>query len=118
MRRSRHWPRSTPISISTIFSQLACLGVYMKLQTLKDAVRFGCREGFIQGPGGMGRKIVQHDPDLVGIWIVDIGQIAHAGSKILRGSLICYLHIPPRSVRIEEHEQIGGAVMVRRYSQS
>ena len=27
MRRSRHWPRSTPISISTMFSQLACLGV-------------------------------------------------------------------------------------------
>src|SRR6266700_30027 len=26
MRLSRHWQRSTPISISTIFSQLACLG--------------------------------------------------------------------------------------------
>ncbi|MEH2563491.1 hypothetical protein V1289_003118 [Bradyrhizobium sp. AZCC 2289] len=25
--RSRHWPRSTPISISTMLSQLACLGV-------------------------------------------------------------------------------------------
>ena len=27
MRRSRHWLRSTPISISTMLSQLACLGV-------------------------------------------------------------------------------------------
>jgi hypothetical protein len=27
MRRSRHWPRSTPISISTMLSQLTCLGV-------------------------------------------------------------------------------------------
>src|SRR5271166_345877 len=27
MRRSRHWPLSTPISISTMLSQLACLGV-------------------------------------------------------------------------------------------
>jgi hypothetical protein len=26
MRRSRHWLRSTPISISTMLSQLACLG--------------------------------------------------------------------------------------------
>src|ERR1700681_1016449 len=26
MRLSRHWLRSTPISISTMFSQLACLG--------------------------------------------------------------------------------------------
>jgi hypothetical protein len=26
IRRSRHWPRSAPISISTMFSQLACLG--------------------------------------------------------------------------------------------
>src|SRR4051812_41482535 len=25
--RSRHWPRKTPISISTMLSQLACLGV-------------------------------------------------------------------------------------------
>src|SRR5271154_3237142 len=25
--RSRHWPRRTPISISTMLSQLACLGV-------------------------------------------------------------------------------------------
>ena len=27
IRRSRHWPRKTPISISTMLSQLACLGV-------------------------------------------------------------------------------------------
>src|SRR3954465_8116094 len=27
IRRSRHCPRSTPISISTMLSQLACLGV-------------------------------------------------------------------------------------------
>ena len=26
MRLSRHWLRNTPISISTMFSQLACLG--------------------------------------------------------------------------------------------
>src|SRR5688500_14473133 len=30
MRRSRHWDRSTPISISTMFSQLACLGTKWK----------------------------------------------------------------------------------------
>jgi hypothetical protein len=39
MRRSRHRPRSTPISVSNIFIQLACLGV-MKLQPLKNAVCF------------------------------------------------------------------------------
>src|SRR3954466_4511345 len=41
-----------------------------------------------------------------------IGQIAHAGGKILRRSLLGDLHMPPRLVRIEEHEQIGGAVML------
>ncbi len=86
------------------------LGCVMKLQPLKNAVCFGCRECFVQGPGGVGRKIVHDDTDLVRMRIVDIGQIAHAHGKILRGSLICHLHMAPGSVRIKKHEQIGGAI--------
>src|SRR3954452_4869059 len=41
---------------------------------------------------------------------MNIRQIAHAGGKILRRSLLGDLHMPPRLVRIEEHEQISGAV--------
>src|SRR5207245_2081674 len=35
--RSRHWPRKTPISISTMLSQLACLGV--KWNSIRRKIR-------------------------------------------------------------------------------
>src|SRR4051794_19986108 len=41
---------------------------------------------------------------------MNVGQIAHAGGKILRHSLLGDRHMSPRLVRIEEHEQIGRAV--------
>jgi hypothetical protein len=73
----------------------------MKLQPLKNAVCFGCGESFVQSSGGVGRKIVDHDVDLVRIPTVDIGQIAHVDGKILRGSL--HLPMAPGSLRIKEH---------------
>jgi len=73
-------------------------------------VRFGCRESPVQSPGGVGRKIVQHDADPVRAWVVGIGQIAHADCKITRCAPLCHLHMTPGSVRIEKHEQIGRAI--------
>ena len=61
-------------------------------------------------PGGVGRKIVHHHADQIRVRIVDIGQIAHAGGEVVRGPLICHLHMAPRSVRVEKHEQIGRAI--------
>jgi hypothetical protein len=82
----------------------------MKLQALNNAVRFRRGEGFIQSAGGMGRKIVHHDADLLCVRIVNIGQTAHADSEILRRSPICHLHMAPGSMRIKKHEQIGRAI--------
>src|SRR4051812_46058240 len=82
----------------------------MEFQALEDAVRFRRREGVVQSTGGMGREIVLHDPDRRRIRVMNVGQIAHAGSKILRSPLRGDLHMSPRLVRIEEHEQISGAI--------
>jgi hypothetical protein len=41
--------RKTPISISTILSQLACLGGEVELQATQDAMSFWRRDGFIEG---------------------------------------------------------------------
>ena len=82
----------------------------MKLQPLEYAVRLGWAEGFIQCPGRMGRKIVQHHTDTLGVRIMNIGQITHTSGEIARGSLVCHLHVTPGFVRIEEHEQIGRAI--------
>jgi hypothetical protein len=47
-----------------------------------------------------------------------IGQIAHAGSKILRSPLRGDLHMSPRLVRIEDHEHpnLYGALGVKEFS--
>ena len=63
-----------------------------------------------RAPRRVGRKIVQHHADHVRIWIMRIDEIAHAHGKIPAGSLIRDLHMAPRLMRIEEHEQIGRAV--------
>ena len=87
----------------------------MKLQALENAVGFGWEEGVIQGLGRMGRKIVLHDPDQIGIRVMDIGQVAHAGGVILRRLVICHLHMPPRFCASRNTNRL--AVPLRRYSQ-
>src|ERR1700733_6422751 len=41
---------------------------------------------------------------------MNVGQITHAGGKILRPSLFGELHMPPPLMRIEKYKQIGRAV--------
>jgi hypothetical protein len=111
----------TDAPIQTLPAQYASLDLHhiqptgvlwgiMKLQALKDPMRFLCRECLVHGPGRVSGKIVHHDPDLVRIRVVGVGQIAHADSKVFRGPLICHLHMAPGSMRVEKHEQIGSAI--------
>src|SRR5438270_928155 len=58
----------------------------------------------------MSGQIVHHHADQVGGRVMNISQIAHAKSEVASGSMLCDLHMAPGSVRIEKHEQIGGAV--------
>src|SRR3984957_8359667 len=39
-----------------------------------------------------------------------IGQVAHALGEVTCGPLVRHLHMPPRFVHVEKHEQIGRAV--------
>src|SRR5260370_4461976 len=57
MRRSRHWPRRTPISISTMFSQLACFGVWWNSSRL--STRRAWADAALQAyVDGVGQKLV------------------------------------------------------------
>jgi hypothetical protein len=110
MRRSRHCPRNTPISISP-----PCSADWRAWVCNETPGAEGCGALFVPGmsrtePRGGSGEIVHHDPDLVCIRIVGIGQIAHADSKILGGSLVCHLHMAPGSMRVEKYEQISGAI--------
>jgi hypothetical protein len=81
MRRSRHWLRSRPISISTMLSWESYLGV-VELQVLQDAVRLGRRESLVERTRRMGRQIAEHDADQLGLGIVNVDEIAHAYSEV------------------------------------
>ena len=59
----------------------------------------------------MGGEIVHHNADQFGVRIMHVGQIAHADGEVARGSMASViLHMAPGPVRIEKHEQIGGAI--------
>ncbi len=95
MRRSRHWLRRMPISISTKLSQLACLGGVMELQPAQDAPRLRRGESLVKGARGVGGEIVQHDPDFLGLGEVHVGEFAHAQGEILRRAPIRDFHLAP-----------------------
>src|SRR5579863_7215106 len=83
MRRSRHWPRRTLISISIMLSQLACLvRDVVELQAAQHAARFMGGEGLIERSGRVGRQIVEDDADTVCFRAVNVSEFAHAGSEV------------------------------------
>jgi len=52
----------------------------------------------------MGRQIVHHDSDHVGLWIMDVDQITHAFGKVYRGALLGDLHSALWSMGVDEGE--------------
>jgi hypothetical protein len=58
----------------------------------------------------VGRQIVQHHPDALGLRIVEGGKVAHAVGKVVCRAPLGDLDLAPGAVRVEEDEQVGGAV--------
>src|ERR1700758_23804 len=86
------------------------LGRVMELQAAQDAMRLGRGEGFVEGPRGMRRQIVEHDADPLGLGIMKVHEITHAFGEVARGAAVGDLDRAPRLVGIEEDEEVGGAV--------
>jgi hypothetical protein len=59
----------TPISISTIFSQLACLRDVVELQAAQNAPGCVGREGLIERTGRMGQQVVEHHANALQVGI-------------------------------------------------
>src|SRR5258705_2806442 len=104
--RSRHWPRSTPISISTMLSQLACLGGVVELDAAQNSSGFGRRECLVEGAGRVGRQVVLHDPDAGGIGIMNIDEFAHALGVVFCRAPLGYLDLAPGPVHVDADEEI------------
>jgi hypothetical protein len=58
----------------------------------------------------MSREVVQHDPDLVGLGIVDVDEFAHAFGEVAGRPLLGDLDPAPGPVGIEKDEQVDRAV--------
>ena len=86
------------------------LGCVVEFQSSQNTVCLGRGECFIQGPGRVGRQVIQHHADQLRLWIVRVHQIAHTQGEILRSALRGDLHMTPRPMRVEEHEQVRRAV--------
>jgi predicted metal-dependent phosphotriesterase family hydrolase len=54
----------------------------VELQAAEDALGFWRWKGFVKCARGMGREIVENDPDDIGLRVMEIDQIAHACGKI------------------------------------
>ena len=86
------------------------LGGVVELEAAQDAASFGGREGLVEGAGRVGRQIVQHDADALGMGIVDIDEIAHALGEVFGGAPLGDLDVAPGPVDVDADEEIDRAV--------
>ena len=68
------------------------------------------RKGVIERTGGMGREVIEDDPDLLGLGIMDIEKLAHALGEVASRAMLGDLDLAPGAVRVEENEQIDRAI--------
>jgi hypothetical protein len=77
----RALPRGTPISISTMSSQLACLGC----SGPQDPASFGGLGGLVEGVGRADRQIILHDANTLGVGTMYVDERVHALGVIFGG---------------------------------
>src|ERR1043165_7874639 len=58
----------------------------------------------------MSRQVVENDADLLGVGIVLVDEVAQALGEVQASSTVRHLGVSPGSVRVDEHEDVGGAV--------
>jgi hypothetical protein len=91
-------------------------GGVVELQPAQQPSGFRGWERLVEGAGGMGREVIEDDPDLLGLGIMDIENLAHALGEVASRPMVGDLDLAPGAVRVEEDEEVERAVA--RYSQS
>ena len=59
------------------------LGGVVELDAAQNSPSFGWRESFVKRAGRVGRQVILHDPDALGVGIMDIDEFAHAVGRNL-----------------------------------
>ena len=58
----------------------------------------------------VGRQIVEHHADAIGLGIVHVDELAHALCEVVRGALLGDFGVSPGTVHVDKHEHVRGAV--------
>jgi hypothetical protein len=86
------------------------LGDIMELKPTQYTPRLTSGEGLIERTGRVRRQIIEHDPDAVRFGKVKVGKLAHAGGEVHGGTAVSHLDLAPGPMRVEEDEQVDGAI--------
>jgi hypothetical protein len=86
------------------------LGGVVELQAAQDAPGFGGRKGLIEGAGLVGRQIILHNPDALGVGIMDVDEFTHALGVVFGRAPLGDLDLAPGPVEVEADEEIDSAV--------
>ena len=86
------------------------LGRVVELKPPEHAARFGRWESGVESGSGVGGEVIEDDADALGLWEVDIDELAHAKGEVVSGATISDLDPAPRAMGIDEDEEIDGAV--------
>jgi hypothetical protein len=106
--RLKHWPRNTPISISTISTSWRVWSC--NLQTTQKSLGFSRRDDLIESACRMGRQVILYNADVLGIGIMNIDELAHTLCMVFRRAPRGDLDCAPRPMNVEDDEEIDGAV--------
>ena len=86
------------------------LGDVVEFQAAEQASGFARREGLVKCSGRVGRQIVQHDADALRLGKVNVRKFPHAGGEVDGGTAAGDFDLAPRSMHVEEDEQVGRSV--------
>ena len=81
--------------------QPACMfGNIVELEPSQHASRLVGGKGLVERTGGMGRQIVEDDPDALCLGVMDIGEIAHAGGEVDGGAVVSDFDPAPGAMHV------------------
>ena len=86
------------------------LGGVVEFQTAKHAPGFRRGQSAVKGRRAVGRELVEHDADLLGLGEMDIAKLAHAFSEVRCRTARGDLDLAPGPMGVEEDEKLGGTL--------
>ena len=105
-RGLRHWRFSSKSSISALFNQLACLGVWINSSRSRMRLASGGCEGFVEAGRVVGVEVVEHHADGGGLGEVVVHQKEHLPGEVHARTPGGDVDLPPTQTRGYQHKDV------------